>query len=117
MVAGVMTKKYYFANLSWGLVWLCVVVYSYSVGFNAPRSVSDMVLNYGLFAVSAIVYPFSKYVIERVIAAFLSERFRKKSFFAEGVGNRGIYVFFYLICFIFAIPFGLMYLVYRFVKR
>ncbi|MBS0973043.1 colicin E1 family microcin immunity protein [Serratia rubidaea] len=106
-----MGKKYYFKNLLNGLttaIMLIIAMYFYP---SFPMSYAVPVL-----LGSALLMPLSKKLIEYIALRYTSERFWNTGIFKDNIGKNGLYAMFYLLCFVFAIPLGLIYVLVYFLK-
>ncbi|MEY1194706.1 colicin E1 family microcin immunity protein [Providencia rettgeri] len=107
-----MSKKYYMKNMGWGLfgcalfLWLC-----------RNESTQNYILISTFLIASALLYPFSKKAIEVVALTFTNEKFWNTGFFANTALKSGIYAIYYMFCFIFAIPIGLIFIIFLSSKK
>lgn len=62
---------------------------------------------------SLLLFPFSRFCIEKIALLFSTKKFWTTGFFQETVGKNGLWAIFYMFCFAAAIPLGGAYLVYR----
>ncbi|WP_222618805.1 colicin E1 immunity protein [Serratia sp. JUb9] len=107
-----MGKKYYFKNLLNGLttaIMLIIAMYFYP---SFPMSYAVPVL-----LSCALLMPFSKKMIEDIALRYTSEEFWNTGIFKDDIGKNGLYAMFYLLCFILAIPLGLIYILVSFSKK
>lgn len=102
-----MDKQYYFTHLIWGVVMFCVCVCTwYSLPSTGGLALSKEIVFYG---VSAVLYPFSKKLLEGMALNFTSKEFWYSGFFKEGTAKNSIYVMYYAFCYILAIPIFVMF--------
>jgi len=106
-----MNKKYYLKNLPWGIFFLTIYIFS-SWG-RLHHGYPELVL----FILSAILFPFSKWIIGSLALKFTSKSFWYKGIFRETAGKNGLYALYYLFCFILSIPLGIISLIYLLLKK
>ncbi|HGL4164796.1 Cki family colicin immunity protein [Citrobacter koseri] len=99
-----MTFRYYLKNIVWGVLPLFMSLYDW---FNNPDSALSFYLL--LFcAVSFFLYPFSKVTIENLFLKFTTKEFWHSGFFQETQAKPALEAVFFCICYILAIPVGLL---------
>ena len=112
-----MDKKYYLRNLILGIVWFCVFIYAYNFSSTIAKPNSEVLSYSTILGLNAFFFPLSKRMIENIIFRHTTSEFRSKNIFIESLWNRGFYVLFYLLLFIFSIPFGSLFLVSLYIKK
>jgi len=58
--------------------------------------------------ISCILFPLSKLTIEVIALKFTKEEFWHKGFFKDDIGKNGLRAIFWVFCFAFAIPIGII---------
>ncbi|WP_392562470.1 colicin E1 family microcin immunity protein [Orbus sturtevantii] len=106
-----MNKKYYFKNIHWGVLFLAIFIFTYW------EDMCNMYPKLVLVILSAILFPFSKWLIESLALRFTSREFWYKGIFRETAGKNGLYALYYLFCFVFSIPLGIASLTYLLLKK
>ncbi|HHR6116721.1 hypothetical protein GKR59_15915 [Providencia alcalifaciens] len=107
-----MCKEYYLKNIGWGVfgcilfLWLC----------RGEPTQSYILISVFLIA-SALFYPFSKKAIELVALTFTGKNFWNTGIFANTALKSGIYAIYYMFCFIFSIPIGLIFIIFSLSKK
>ncbi|MEW5291133.1 colicin E1 family microcin immunity protein [Erwinia papayae] len=101
-----MTKNYFIKNIPWGII--CFVAISYIFHDDWKKSSYVIIVVYS--AASCLLYPSSKFFIEKLALKFTSRKFWESGYFSEDIGKYGLYAIYFLFCFIFAIPFNVFYL-------
>ncbi|NLU16225.1 MAG: hypothetical protein GXW94_10800 [Serratia liquefaciens] len=98
-----MTGKYYAYNMFWGyFMGGCILYFSY--GDNDPKITSLQI--FGL--ASAILFPFSRYFIERVAFTYTKKDFWQTGFFKDGVPKTYLMTLYFIFIFMIAIPLGII---------
>lgn len=106
-----MDVKFYFKNIVWGLIIVAIVFYDWDK--NPEDKKNSLMLIFSFF--SCILCPFSIKMVEMISLKFSKKEFWKKDFFTSSVGG-SLQAVFYLFCFVFAIPLGLLFAIYKSVK-
>lgn len=103
-----MTLKYYLKNIFWaGFILACVI---YNFLREQQNTTWLILLIFSIF--NFILYPYSKLAIETLTLKFTSRDFWHKGVLMETPAKNGVYVIYYLFCFVVAIPFGLPFLTF-----
>ncbi|WP_145517481.1 colicin E1 family microcin immunity protein [Yersinia mollaretii] len=106
-----MNKKYYIKNIFWGLLFVAITYYAWQ---ESPDNKKITLLFYTSI-ISCVLYPFSKKLIEDITLKFTKKEFWQQDFFTSSVGG-SLQAILFLFCFVFAIPFGLVYLIQKVVN-
>ncbi|EPY4131490.1 TPA: colicin E1 family microcin immunity protein [Klebsiella pneumoniae] len=97
-----MSIKYYFSKIFWSLLISGVIF------FNSNGNESAKILYFNVFSlISAILFPFSWYQIEKIALKYRKEKFWTTGLFKDGVPKTYLVTLFVLMNFIVSIPFGL----------
>lgn len=107
-----MNKQYYLRNIGWGLLGCCLFLW---LCRNEP--IQNYILISIYLVISTILYPYSKKIIEVIALTFTSANFWVTGFFTETALKSGVYAIYYTFCFIFVIPFGLIYVIFLAIKK
>ncbi|HHL2560735.1 TPA: colicin E1 family microcin immunity protein [Yersinia enterocolitica] len=107
-----MDKKYYIKNILWGLIFVAIAYYSWQENSDNKKTM----LFFYFSVISCVLYPFSKKLVENVIFKFTKKEFWQQDFFTSSVGG-SMQAILFLLCFIFAVPFSVLYIVYLFLKK
>jgi hypothetical protein len=110
-----MSTRYYLKNLiiASGLLILGLVVWFYKEPITPD-------IHYGYLSIallSTLLYPFSKKAIETFFLTFTTRSFWTTGLFTESPGKNGLYVMYYLVCMLVAIPTAGAYLIYMAIKK
>lgn len=97
-----MTKKYYFYNMFWGY-FMSACIFYFSYGDHEPKIIALQI--FGL--ASAILFPFSRYLIERVALVYTKKEFWETGFFKDGVPKTYLMTLYYIFIFMTSIPLGI----------
>ncbi|ELQ6023186.1 hypothetical protein R2217_004321 [Cronobacter turicensis] len=112
-----MTFKYYIKHLAWGLIGCGYPLYIMIMGLHDdsiyPPYIPFIPYIAAYLAISAIAFPFSFYMAERVIIKKTSGQ-TWDSHFSESSPSWSAFIFAYLLCIIFFIP---LCLAYPFIKK
>lgn len=100
-----MTRKYYFKNLISGLILFSFISFILMKNHESLR----LQLLWGLSLINAFLYPVAKLVVERIALKFTEREFWYVGFFKDDIGKNGLYAIYWLFCFMFAIPLGIIY--------
>ncbi|BAS34676.1 colicin E1 immunity protein [Klebsiella pneumoniae] len=97
-----MSIKYYFRKIFWSLLISGVIF------FSSNGNESAKILYFNVFSlISAILFPFSWYQIEKTALKYRNEKFWTTGLFKDGVPKTYLLTLFVLMNFIVSIPFGL----------
>ncbi|HDL7813836.1 TPA: hypothetical protein PXP47_003883 [Yersinia enterocolitica] len=107
-----MDKKYYIKNILWGLVFVAIAYYSWQE--NPDNNKTTLFLYFSV--ISCALYPFSKKFVVNIMLKFAKKEFWQQDFFTSSVGG-SIQAISFLFCFIFAIPFGILYIIHLKLKK
>lgn len=105
-----MEVKCYLKDLAWGVILFCSVLYVFYL--EADKASYEFYGGLLFFGLNALLFPFSKRGVESLVLRYTSRRFWTTGFFMESPAKNGAYALFYVLCFFFAIPFGVIYLVW-----
>lgn len=111
-----MKIDYYLKNLMWGILFFGLSVYNYDWGSSvtiAPKLILHPIVS----GINTLLFPFSKRLIENIALHYTTKEFWSRGLFMETSGKNGVYAVFYLFCFFFAIPLGLIYLIFSHFKK
>lgn len=97
-----MTRKYYIHNMFWGYFMAACILYG-SYGDNDPKIIALRM--FGL--VSAILFPFSRYLIESVALKYTEKSFWETGVFRDGVPKTYLISMYNIMCFFISIPLGI----------
>lgn len=101
-----MTKAFYLKYVIYGSLWGCLAAYVYYSGFNHGHSIGM----YLIFAISALLFPLAKRLIEMVALKYTTREFWSRGLFVETPAKNGLYALYHMACFVVSIPLGLLYL-------
>lgn len=107
-----MTKTYYINNMFWGYFMMLVMVY-----LNYNDHTIEGLLMLTLSIPSAIFFPFSKMLIEKFALKYTTKKFWNTGLFINTPAKHGGVALYHLFCFIFSIPFSIIYLALYFTKN
>ncbi|MGR4975815.1 MULTISPECIES: colicin E1 family microcin immunity protein [unclassified Pseudomonas] len=110
-----MNKKYYFSNLliSLSLLALGLIVWFYKEPLYETTNLFYLIT----CLCSTFLFPFSRKLIENTCLRFTSREFWTTGLLTESPGKNGLYVIYFFICMITAIPLGGSFLIYLGLKR
>lgn len=103
-----MTWGYYLKNIGWALFFLALLIYDWNKDPEEKKMQALLIMS----VPSSILYPFCKIGIETLVLRFTTKEFWHRGFFKDTSGKSGLYALYYLFCFVFAIPIGLLYITY-----
>ncbi|MCK8585274.1 colicin E1 family microcin immunity protein [Yersinia ruckeri] len=106
-----MTIKYYFKNIIAGL--FIVIVFYYQWHKNQESEKETILLT--LSIISCFLYPLSKKLVEDVALSFTKKEFWQHDFFVHPMGG-SMQAILYVFCFVFAIPFGVIFMILSILK-
>ncbi|HBN9951459.1 TPA: hypothetical protein L3962_000934 [Pseudomonas aeruginosa] len=106
-----MSFKYYWAKFFWGAFFFVLVAWKGSV-FPSLASVNPLVVA----GFSTILFPFSVKLVEDFALKYTEREFWVTGFFSETPAKTGLYAVFYLSCYLFSIPLGMVFLFYKYGK-
>jgi len=98
-----MSIKYYIKNMFWGYFIVAGIFYSV---WGVDREFKLLILMF--FAVSAVLYPFSKFLIEKNAIRIKGQDYWNKGLFSDGVPKTKMMLFYYVFCLFLAIPLGMI---------
>lgn len=98
-----MTRKYYINNMFWGYLMAACILYA-SYGDNDPKIIALRI--FGL--VSAILFPFSRLLIEKTALRYTKKEFWKTGFFKDGVPKTYLMTLYFIFIFMTSIPIGVL---------
>ncbi|CAI1546938.1 Colicin E1 (microcin) immunity protein [Serratia quinivorans] len=101
-----MTKAFYLKYLVYGSLWGCLAAYIYYSGFNHGHSIGM----YLMFGLSAVLFPLAKCLIETLALKYTTREFWTRGLLVETPAKNGLYAMYHMVCFIFSIPLGIVYL-------
>ncbi|QHM74072.1 colicin E1 family microcin immunity protein [Mixta intestinalis] len=104
-----MTKSVYWKSQLWGIPCFLLSLY-YVFRFHERFNLSTE-LCVIIAVLSLILYPFSKSGLEKLALQFTSREFWHRGLFVDTVGKNPICVLYYMLCFVIALPVGLIYLI------
>lgn len=96
-----MSKKYYIQNMFWGYFIVIGIFYSL---WGIEKDYKLIVL--AISAMSGFLYPFSKFLIEKIAIKHTGKSFWHKGLFKDGVPKTKMMLFYYIFCLLLAIPLG-----------
>lgn len=96
-----MNAKYYIRNMFWGYFMAACVLY-FSFGDYTTRILYLQFLS----AFSAILFPFSRYLIEKVALKYTEKSFWETGVFRDGVPKTYLISMYNILCFFISIPLG-----------
>lgn len=99
-----MTRKYYLKNMLLGCVVACIVIYVWS-GEHREFVVLVSIIH-------AILFPFSRMLIENSILRVTSKKFWTSGYFTDVAPKSGLFAIYYLLGFILAVPFSILYFIF-----
>lgn len=111
-----MDKKYYINNLPWGVFIFLVITGSWYYNLNDENHLLPWdLLAYGA---SALLFPLSKKSIENFALRYTSKKFWNSGILKESTAKNSLYVFYYFICYLAAIPISVIFVISRlYLKR
>lgn len=98
-----MTIKYYAYNMFWGYFMAASILYL-SHGDNEPRVIALQILS----SVSALLFPYSKFLMENIALKYTNKEFWETGFFKDGVPKTYLITLYVIFTFITAIPLGVI---------
>jgi len=98
-----MTKKYYFYNMFWGY-FMSACIFYFSYGDHDPKIIALQI--FGL--ASAILFPLSRYLIEKTALRYTEKNFWETGVFRDGVPKTYLISMYNILCFFISIPLGLI---------
>lgn len=101
-----MAKAFYLKNLVYGVFWGCLAAFIYYSGFDQGHSIGM----YLIFAVSALLFPFAKCLIETLALKFTTREFWSRGLFVDTSARNGIYALYTMALFAVSIPLGILYM-------
>ncbi|KGA44086.1 hypothetical protein BI323_06360 [Yersinia ruckeri] len=107
-----MDKKYYINNVGWGVFFLCVFLWQSNTWLE-----NNLILAWSILIISTLLYPFSKKLIEIIALIYTKKEFWHKGIFSEDIGKNGLYAIYYIFCFIFSIPLGVLCIIFLSIKK
>lgn len=107
-----MTFKYYLINFFYGLIMTCIIVYVYRDDVYSNTYLMEFVA----LIISLLFYPLSRKITEDIALKFSTREFWNQGFFIETCGKSGAYAMYYLFCFVFSIPLGVIFIIYHWIK-
>lgn len=107
-----MTFKYYFINIGWGVFFALISFYFWYEKPDEANNLEILIVS----IISLLFYPLSKKLIEDIALKFSTREFWNQGFFMETCGKSGAYAMYYLFCFVFAIPLGIVFIIYHWIK-
>lgn len=110
-----MTKSYYWKSQLWGIP--CFLAFLYNAFKFHERFNLNIVICVIIAILSLILYPCCKFGIEALALHFTSREFWHRGLFVETIGKNAIYVLYYMLCFLIALPVGLLYLIISLSKK
>ncbi|MBQ4924271.1 colicin E1 family microcin immunity protein [Citrobacter sp. Cc139] len=105
------TLKYYLKNSVWSVIVIGVFLYAW---INNPDNTLSFLLLLAI-CINSLLFPFSKYIIQRNALLFSKKEFWQRDFFINPTGG-SLVVIFEFFCFILAIPVCLLFLIFKTVK-
>lgn len=98
-----MSIKYYISKVFWSIL-ISGTIFCSSIGDNQGR-----MLYFNIFTfISAILFPFSWYQIEKTALKYTDKRFWATGIFKDGVPKTYLLTLFLLVNFVVSIPLGLI---------
>ena len=97
-----MSTKYYIQNMFWGYFITSGVFYSL---WDVEKDYKLIVLY--ISAISAALYPFAKFLIEKTMTNRTGKEFWQKGLFKDGVPKTKMMLFHYSFCLLLSIPLGI----------
>ena len=98
-----MTRKYYIHNMFWGYFMAACILYA-SYGDDEPKMIALRI--FGL--ASAILFPFSRFLIEKAALRYTKKEFWKTGFFKDGVPKTYLMTLYFIFIFMTSIPIGVL---------
>ncbi|EHM45629.1 hypothetical protein RN38_20365 [Hafnia paralvei] len=98
-----MTRKYYIHNMFWGYFMAVCILYA-SYGDNEPKIIALRI--FGL--ASAILFPFSRFLIEKTALRYTKKEFWETGFFKDGVPKTYLMTLYLIFIFMTSIPIGVI---------
>lgn len=108
-----MSKKYYIYNFFGGL--LCFIIHL-MIYWDEIKS-GDGVVFLFIALINTALFPFSKRLIENIALKYTKRDFWNRGFFMDTPGKMGGVALYYLFCFIFSIPFAIIFITYYYIKK
>jgi RsiW-degrading membrane proteinase PrsW (M82 family) len=103
-----MDVKFYLKNIVWGAIIVAMVFYDWDK--NPEDKKNSFMLIFSFF--SCILCPLSIKMVEIIALKFSKKEFWQNDFFTSSVGG-SLQAIFYLFCFVFSIPLGLLFAIYK----
>lgn len=97
-----MSVKYYFSKIIWSILISGVIFYS-----SSDNEATKMLCFNAFALISAILFPFSWYQIEKIALKYRDKRFWSTGLFKDGVPKTYLVTLFVIVNFIVSIPVGL----------
>lgn len=105
-----MTKSYYFKNVLIGFIWAAIFIF---VWFDDK----EKIIFISVFSLSsAILFPFSRLFLEKILSRLISERFKDNRSTKNTSAENGLFAVFYTITFVLTLPIVLISLICKTVK-
>jgi len=98
-----MSRKYYIHNMFWGYFMAACILY-FSFGDMVPKIIIVQILS----IISAILFPFSKYLIKNTLLKLTKKDFWKMGTPDNGVPRTKLMSIYNIICFFISIPVGII---------
>ena len=110
-----MSKKYLIENF---MISIFIFVLFFTDIFGESTFLEDISLTALMLGAGSIfLFPFSRFIIEQTALRFTRREFWTTGLLTESSGKNGLYVIFYMVCILFAIPVVLGYLFYSALKK
>ena len=110
-----MSKKYLIENF---MISIFIFVLFFTDIFGESTFLKDISFTALMLGAGSIfLFPFSRFIIEQTALRFTRREFWTTGLLTESSGKNGLYVIFYMVCILFAIPVVLGYLFYSALKK
>lgn len=110
-----MSKKYLIENF---MISIFIFVLFFTDIFGESTFLEDISFTALMLGAGSIfLFPFSRFIIEQTALRFTRREFWTTGLLTESSGKNGLYVIFYMVCIVFAIPAVLGYLFYSALKK
>lgn len=109
----IMNKKYYIKNILWGVTLL---VMDAIISLDDIKSGNNLTFHAYLF-ISALLCPFSKFLIESVALKYTEREFWNRGLFIDTPAKMGLIALYEFIIIIIAIPLFIIYLILTIVRK
>ncbi len=97
-----MTRKYYVNNMFWGY-FMAVCVFYFSFGDHETKMIYLQIIS----ALSAILFPFARYLIQKIAFKYTEKNFWETGVFRDGVPKTYLLTMYNILCFFISIPLGI----------